>query len=32
MSETIELLQEAIRTFMGTEPQTDDIVFVGLEV
>jgi len=32
MSETIELLQEAIRTFMGTEPQTDDIVFLGLEV
>ena len=32
MSETIQLLQEAIRTFMGTEPQTDDIVFLGLEV
>jgi len=32
MSEIIQLLQEAIRTFMGTEPQTDDIVFLGLEV
>lgn len=32
ISETIQLLQEAIRTFMGTEPQTDDIVFLGLEV
>ena len=32
MSEIIQLLQEAIRTFMGAEPQTDDIVFIGLEV
>ncbi len=32
MSEIIQLLQEAVRTFMGTEPQTDDIVFIGLEV
>lgn len=32
MDELISLLQEAIRTFMGEEPQTDDILFLGLEV
>lgn len=32
MKELIPLLQEAIRIFMGNEPQTDDILFVGLEV
>ncbi len=32
MNELIPLLQEAVRTFMGNEPQTDDIVFIGLEV
>jgi len=32
MDELIPLLQEAIRTFMGEEPQTDDILFLGLEV
>jgi len=32
INELIALLQEALRTFMGEEPQTDDIVFLGLEV
>ncbi len=32
MNELISLLQEAMRTFMGEDPQTDDILFLGLEV
>lgn len=32
MDELIPLLQEAIRTFMSEGPQTDDILFLGLEV